>query len=545
MEKVLVLNGSPKGNKGNTAKLVDTFIEGLNSKNEFNIKKVKLKNKEINNCTGCFSCWQETPGNCVFNDEMEHLLDEYIKSDLIIWATPLYNFGMTSLMKKFIERTLPLNNPEIIKRNGTYTHPLRYEMNNKENILISTCGFPEHSNFDLLIDQFQNNINGKLDNNILTVMGELLTKEPLQNNIAWYLDAVKKAGKEYAREGIFKEKTKKTLNKKLVPVEDYIEMANASWTQTKDNKNIDESNKGYNFLKMMKHAFNAESTEGIEAILEFEFTDIEETHHFIISNQQCNLQRGKSDNYTTKIITTYKVWKKISDGQLDGEEAMFEGQYKVKGDMSLVKKMDKLFGSGEENESSEDTQEKERDSKYLGQKSLKYSFLPWIISWIFIEMYWSIGLLLPLGLSLALVFVKKHKSLEITHFEKANLLYFAVLNIIGIYNYELLKEIGIEFNYFALAVIWGTTILFNKSLTSDYSKYNYSNEISQTKLFNKINNIITTVWTSIFIIMGISIIVLKDINAIKFSPFLYILIILGLIFTKYFPKKYQEYIFHN
>lgn len=544
MKKVLILNGSPKGSKGNTAKLVDTFIEGLNYKKEYNIKNVELKNKEINNCTGCFSCWQQTPGDCVFNDDMDYLLDKYIESDLIIWATPLYNFGMTSLMKKFIERTLPLNKPEIIKKNGTYTHPLRYENKNKENILISTCGFPKHSNFNLLIDQFQNNIKGKLNNKILTVMGELLTKEPLQNNIAWYLDAVRKAGKEYAREGMFKEKTKKTLNKKLVPVKDYIEMANASWAQAKDNKNVDKSNKGYNFLKMMKHAFNAESAEGIEAILEFEFTDIEEYHHFIISNKECNLQRGKSDNYTTKIITTYKVWKKISEGQLDGEEAMLEGLYKVKGDMALVKKLDKLFGSGEKRESKKEAQEA-RDSKFLGQKALKYSFIPWIISWIFIEMYWSIGLLLPLGLSLALIFVKKHKSLEITHFEKANLLYFAVLNIVGIYNYELLKEVGIEFNYFAIAVIWGTTILFKNSLTSDYSKYNYSNEISQTKLFNKINNIITSVWTSIFIIMGISIIILKNINAMKFSPLLYILIILGLIFTNYFPEKYQEYIFNN
>ena len=63
MENVLVLNGSPKGNQGNTAKLVYKFIQGLKeSIPHLAVENVQLHNQNINHCFGCFSCWTKTPG---------------------------------------------------------------------------------------------------------------------------------------------------------------------------------------------------------------------------------------------------------------------------------------------------------------------------------------------------------------------------------------------------------------------------------------------------------------------------------------------------
>lgn len=232
MTNVLILNGSPRGKKGNTAKLVDKFVEGLEKVGSgFVIENVELKDKEIKSCTGCYNCWTETPGECIHDDDMQNLLPKYIDAEIAIWATPVYHYGMTSIMKRFIERTLPINKPKIIKKNGKYTHPQRYEIKDKKNVLISTCGFPEHSNFELLIKQFEKITRNNLDEKILSVMGELLSIKILQDEISWYLDSVEQAGKEFAQKGSFSDETKEKLNKKLVPVESYVEMANESWEE--------------------------------------------------------------------------------------------------------------------------------------------------------------------------------------------------------------------------------------------------------------------------------------------------------------------------
>ena len=232
MTNVLILNGSPRGKDGNTAKLVDRFVEGMKKGGcDYSFEHVFLKDKEINSCTGCYSCWKETPGECVFDDDMEDVLPKYIDADLIIWATPLYHFGMTSIMKQFIERTLIVNKPKIIEVEDGYSHPRRYDLGDKQNILISTCGFPEHSNFEVLTKQFERITEGKLNEKILSVMGELLSIEIMREEVGWYLEAAEKAGEEFAIEGSFSEETKETLGKKLISPEDYVELANASWEQ--------------------------------------------------------------------------------------------------------------------------------------------------------------------------------------------------------------------------------------------------------------------------------------------------------------------------
>lgn len=555
MKKVLVLNGSPRGKGGNTAKLVEHFLEGYKQgmEKEVEINYIQLKDKNINSCTGCFSCWSETSGECIHEDDMKDLLEQYVESDLIIWATPLYYHDMTAIMKKFMERTLPLNKPDIVEIDDIYTHPQRYDLSHHEHILISNCGFPERHNFRLLKEHMEMILGGEPEEKILTVMGELLSEKPLESRISWYLEAVEQAGREYAEERNFTSETKQTLEKPLVPVEDYVEMANASWERkrSKAEKEDEDSQSGYNFMKLMKHAFNPEAAKDLEAVIEFEFTDTEEAHHFLIDEGECKLKKGASEDFTTKIITPYETWRKISEGELDGEKALMEGEYKVEGNLDLMKRLDELFAEGEEDETSEGSTgageevkkaQEEQDSILMSRRAMTFCFIPWILSWIFVEMRWSIGVLLPFLLILGLVLLKCGKKLEVTYFEKASLLYFSFITLLSAYNYGLLQNIGIEFNHFSMAAIWFISVLFQKALSIDYSRHDYPPNIVRTRLFKRINNIITLVWGGIFVIMGVSTILLKEYELMLFSPLLYLLIIVGLVFTNYFPDKYQEYV---
>ena len=200
MHKVLLLNGSHKTGKSYTMQIADQFVAGLTEfDSETIIDTVHLKEQNINPCTGCFTCWTTTPGECVFKDDMTGLFQKYVDADIVIWATPLYHYGISSAMKKFMERTQPVLLPFIDHEGGgTYGHPFRNpeKMKGKKHILISTCGFPSvKNNYEGVEEQFNNLFGKDKWEKIICVEGELLGIHQLDNLTAPYLDLVRVAGK--------------------------------------------------------------------------------------------------------------------------------------------------------------------------------------------------------------------------------------------------------------------------------------------------------------------------------------------------------------
>jgi multimeric flavodoxin WrbA len=100
--KILAIIGSPR--KGNTYKVVNKLEQLLmkNGKIEFNY--LFLKDAYILCCKGCFQCFQKGSEYCPLKDDKEKIVDEMLKSSGIIFASPAYNFNVTSLMKNFIDR---------------------------------------------------------------------------------------------------------------------------------------------------------------------------------------------------------------------------------------------------------------------------------------------------------------------------------------------------------------------------------------------------------------------------------------------------------
>lgn len=572
MEKILILNGSPRGKNGNTAVMVDLFLKGYKSvKSDVEIKHLELYKTNINNCIGCFNCWKKTPGKCIHRDDMDVFLEDYQSADLIIWATPLYHYGMTAKLKTFVERTLPLVNPYIVKKNGIFTHPHRYERNKQRNIVISNCGFPERHNFDVMLQSFGKIIGNNVDEEILCIMGELLGQSGLGGRLKWYKQALEQSGVEYGSENHISEDTKNILKKPLVPIVDFIEMANLSWEAVGETppeleealnensnrnsyKGTKKHSKGLSYLKLMRQSFIKENAKDIDAILEIEFTDLNEINHFIIKNSNCELMQGPSDKFTTKILTSYETWLEISSGELDGAEAIMKGLYRVEGDTAFMMSMNRLFGKGEDEvidsvETNESLNAKTKDNNFDNFKILgipcgswmSVLFIPWMISWIGISFNQVLGVWLPLVVTLGIVILKRAYN-EVTYFEKTSMLYFSILGIIQIIEAKLLLEHGVLINYIAIALIWGVSVVDHKPLTSDYSKFTVSKKTSQNIIFIKTNEILTLFWSGIFILQSIIFVILKYTNHLKYTPFVYILIIVALKFTKWFSKWYPEYI---
>jgi multimeric flavodoxin WrbA len=91
------------------------------------VELIRLQGKTIHWCTGCFSCWVKTPGICVFKDDQTDILRSFLNSDVVVFASPLFMGFYSALLKKTIDRVIPLIIPYIEFADGECRHPLRYD----------------------------------------------------------------------------------------------------------------------------------------------------------------------------------------------------------------------------------------------------------------------------------------------------------------------------------------------------------------------------------------------------------------------------------
>lgn len=111
--RILAISGSPRGKNGNTERILRPFLEGARKAGAVT-DTVYLKEKNINHCTGCYSCWTKTPGVCIHNDDMPGLLEKVCHADILVFVTPLYVYTVSGLMKDFMDRMLPLVKPFLV-----------------------------------------------------------------------------------------------------------------------------------------------------------------------------------------------------------------------------------------------------------------------------------------------------------------------------------------------------------------------------------------------------------------------------------------------
>jgi hypothetical protein len=231
--KVLAINGSPRGAKGNTERILQPFLEGARRAGA-QTEAVYLRDRHINHCLGCFTCWVKTPGVCIHEDDMPALLEKLRQADIVVFATPLYIYNVSGMMKDFMDRMLPLAQPHIVQRGDRLGHPPRYPRPEPTKfVLISNAGFPERHHFSGLEEVFRR-FSGSSDESLAGMIfcagGELLRQPDLQDSLAWYLEAARQAGGEVVEQGHISPETQAVLDRPLAedPVA-YAAMANAYW----------------------------------------------------------------------------------------------------------------------------------------------------------------------------------------------------------------------------------------------------------------------------------------------------------------------------
>jgi multimeric flavodoxin WrbA len=107
--KLTAFLGSPRA-QGNTDTLASCVLEGA-AASGLETEAVALRRLKIRPCTGCEKCWQ-AGRPCVFDDDMIRLYEAIAASDVLLFATPVYWYGPTAIMKAFIDRLVVFNRPQ-------------------------------------------------------------------------------------------------------------------------------------------------------------------------------------------------------------------------------------------------------------------------------------------------------------------------------------------------------------------------------------------------------------------------------------------------
>ena len=223
--KVLAVNGSPHRGKGNTALILDPFLEGLRDAGA-DVELLYTGDLDIKPCLGCFGCWIKTPGKCVQDDDMAELLSRLRQAEIWVLATPLYFDGPSGPLKNVMDRMTSFLRLPAEVRGGRSRHVVEDGVKGGKVGLVSNCGLWEMRNFEPLVAQvkgFSRHVDREFVGALLRPHGQtlrdLLRRDERVDDV---LEAAREAGRELASEGRLSGETLGVVSRPLVSLDEYI-----------------------------------------------------------------------------------------------------------------------------------------------------------------------------------------------------------------------------------------------------------------------------------------------------------------------------------
>lgn len=496
--KVLVLNGSPKGERSNTYRLTGAFLDGLRQVQQAEVEVLEVGKLHLLPCRGCFVCWSKTPGKCVLQDDMAGVIEKILAADVLIWSFPLYYFGIPGQLKLLIDRQLPMSLP-FMTDNASGGHPSRYDRSGQRQVVISTCGFyTAEGNYDAVDAQFARLCGADGYTAIYCGQGELFRVPELRQRTDTYLEHVKQAGAEFAR-GAVTEETACALRQPLFPRAVFEQMADASWGVSREDvaksgtSQTAKLSPALAFTRQMAALYNPASWNGQDRVLEFFYTDAEETYQVVLGKDGQRVLEADFLPCTTRIETPLSVWQQIGSGELNGQQAMMEHLYRVTGDFSVMLHWDEIFGLG--------AAAPKPPAAPRKKTNMTLMLLPWMAIWIALSIQARTGACIGLAVCglLPFAFLKY----RMTVFEPCSMLAVGSICVLTLLD-ALPLTVLLPVSYLLFGLMWGVTVFRPLPLTAHYSMNGYGGETAlQNPLFLRTNRILTACWAALYLLTPI------------------------------------------
>jgi hypothetical protein len=208
--KVLAFNASPRKDKSVSEIIMNLFLEGA-VEGGAETESHFIVDLDIKGCVGCFKCWVESPGKCIFRDDMDWIIPRFMDAEVIYLGTPIYNYNITHYLQRMTERMLPLSLPYMVESDGSTRHPDREERKEQQLVLAAVAGFPDTDNFNQVRALFPGAIY------IFLPTAQILQDPEGSKYVSYFTDAVREVGRQMVALGEVDEAVKEKLVVKFSP----------------------------------------------------------------------------------------------------------------------------------------------------------------------------------------------------------------------------------------------------------------------------------------------------------------------------------------
>jgi hypothetical protein len=123
---ILILNGNRDAGARSFDRYLASLAKELAGRGHL-ARVMTLRDLDIRYCTGCWTCWLKTPGECVHRDDMASVYKAVMAADLLFFASPLVMGFVSGLLKRANERLIPLIHPYLAIAQGECHHRGRYD----------------------------------------------------------------------------------------------------------------------------------------------------------------------------------------------------------------------------------------------------------------------------------------------------------------------------------------------------------------------------------------------------------------------------------
>lgn len=149
--KITVINGNPQ------ASPFDSYLAllkaGLETRGHI-VSQVDLRDLGMRYCIGCFGCWVKTPGVCSSQDESCEMRKAVIHSDFTLWAAPLRIGFPSAMLKKALDKSIPLIHPYMVVDQGEAHHRPRYDSYPRLGLLVDPESDTDAIDLEIVTDIF-------------------------------------------------------------------------------------------------------------------------------------------------------------------------------------------------------------------------------------------------------------------------------------------------------------------------------------------------------------------------------------------------------
>ena len=151
--KIAILNGNPDAENGTFDAYVNHLSESLTAA-QHQVTALTLRDMDIRHCVGCWSCWLKTPGECIARDASADVRRAAINADLVLLASPMRMGFVSALLKKMVDKFIPLIHPYIVAEQGEAHHLARYEKYPLMGLLLEKSPHTDDQDVQITADIF-------------------------------------------------------------------------------------------------------------------------------------------------------------------------------------------------------------------------------------------------------------------------------------------------------------------------------------------------------------------------------------------------------